>query len=75
MIVIPDGDRRNLDLDGLEVLRERHWEHDDLVLNIAAPEGYSPAVKATLATRLQDPVISCIFRKPTASKTPGTRGG
>jgi GNAT superfamily N-acetyltransferase len=66
MVVIPDGDRRNLDLDGLEVLRERHWEHDDLVLNIAAPEGYSPAVKAALAARLQDPVISCIFRKPIA---------
>ena len=79
MVVIPDGDRRNLDLDGLEILRERHWQHDDhddLVLNIAAPEGYSPAVKAALAARLQDPVISCIFRKPItpiapiASKTP-----
>ena len=59
--------RHRLDLDGLKVLRERHWEPDDLVLNIAAPEGYSPAVKAAYEQRLQASEVCCIFCKPIAS--------
>ncbi len=66
LIAIPDGDRQPLDLDGLEVLRERHWEPNYRVLNIAAPDGYSPPVKAALAQRLrmQASDVSCIFYKP-----------
>ena len=64
MIVIPGGDRQGLDIGGLDVLRERHWEPDDLVLNIAAPEGYSPAVKAALEQRLHASEVCCIFWKP-----------
>ncbi len=64
MIVIPDGDRQHLDLDGLTVLRERHWEPNELVLNIAAPHGYSPAVKAALEHRLHASEVCCIFSKP-----------
>jgi hypothetical protein len=66
MVVIPDGDRQRLDLDGLDVLRERHQDPDDLVLNIAAPEGYSPAVKSALQQRLQASEVCCIFWKPVA---------
>jgi GNAT superfamily N-acetyltransferase len=66
MVVIPGGDRYRLDLDGLKVLRERHWEPDHLVLNIAAPEGYSPAVKAAYEQRLQASEVCCIFCKPIA---------
>jgi GNAT superfamily N-acetyltransferase len=68
MVIIPDGSRQRLDLDGLEVLRERHWEPDDLVLNIAAPEGYSRAVKSALEQRLHASEVCCIFWKPI---TPG----
>jgi len=64
MVVIPDGDRRCLDLGRREVLRERRWEPNDLVLNIAAPEGYSPAVKSALEQRLHASEVSCIFLKP-----------
>ncbi len=64
MIIIPGGDRRCLDLGGLAVLRKRHWKPDDLVLNIAAPEGYSPAVKAALGQRLHASEVCCIFWKP-----------
>jgi GNAT superfamily N-acetyltransferase len=67
MVVIPGGERSRLDLDGLTVLRERHWEPDDLVLNIAAPEGYSPEVKAAYAKRLRASEVCCIFCKPIAS--------
>lgn len=72
LIAIPGGDRQLLDLDGLEVLRERHWEPNCLVLNIAAPEGYSPPVKAALAQRLRvlASEVSCIFRKPVAAARP-----
>jgi GNAT superfamily N-acetyltransferase len=44
----------------------RHWEPDDLVLNIAAPEGYSPAVKAAIEQRLRASEVCCIFCKPIA---------
>jgi GNAT superfamily N-acetyltransferase len=66
LVAIPDGDRQFLDLDGLDVLRERHWEPNRLVLNIAAPEGYSPPVKAALAQRLcvRASEVACIFCKP-----------
>jgi GNAT superfamily N-acetyltransferase len=64
MVIIPDGDRQRLGLDGLDVLRERHQDPDDLVLNIAAPEGYSPAVKSALQRRLQASEVCCIFWKP-----------
>lgn len=64
MVVIPGADRQHLDLDGLEVLRERHWAPDDLVLNIATPQGYSPAVKSALEQRLQASEVCCIFCKP-----------
>jgi GNAT superfamily N-acetyltransferase len=69
LIAIPGGDRQLLDLDGLVVLRERHWEPNYLVLNIAAPEGYSPPVKAALARRLRMRAsdVSCIFYKPVTS--------
>jgi GNAT superfamily N-acetyltransferase len=66
MVIIPGGDRQCLDRGGLDVLRERHWEPDDLVLNIAAPEGYSPAVKAALEQRLHASEVCCIFCKPIA---------
>ena len=64
MVVIPDGDRELLDLDGLDVLRERHPEPDVLVLNIAAPEGYLPASKAELGERRHARELCCIFSKP-----------
>jgi GNAT superfamily N-acetyltransferase len=64
MIVIPYGQRESLDLTGLTVLRERHWEPSELVLNIAAPGGYSPAVKAALGPRLGAREVCCIFSKP-----------
>jgi GNAT superfamily N-acetyltransferase len=64
MVVIPDGDRQSLDLGRLEVLRERRWEPNDLVLNIAAPEGYCPAVKSALEQRLHAREVCCIFWKP-----------
>ncbi len=64
MVIIPDGDRQHLDLDGLDVLRERHWEPNDLVLNIAAPQGHSPAVKSELEQRLHASEVCCIFCKP-----------
>lgn len=64
MVVIPDVDRQFLDLDGLDVLRERHQESNGLVLNIAAPEGYSPARKAELGARLHASEVCCIFSKP-----------
>ena len=64
MVIIPDGDRQRLGLDGLDVLRERRQDPDDLVLNIAAPEGYSPAVKSALQRRLQASEVCCIFWKP-----------
>jgi GNAT superfamily N-acetyltransferase len=64
MIVIPYGQRESLDLTGLTVLRERHWEPSELVLNIAAPEGYSPAVKAAVGQRLGAREVCCIFGKP-----------
>jgi len=63
MVVIPGGDRRRLDLGGLEVLRERHREPGILVLNIAAPEGYAPVVKAALRQRLRASEVCCIFCK------------
>jgi GNAT superfamily N-acetyltransferase len=64
MIVIPGGERQDLDLAGLTVLRERLREPDGLVLNIAAPEGYSPVVKAALEQRLHASEVCCIFSKP-----------
>ena len=64
MVVIPDGDRQCLDLGSLEVLRERRWEPNDLVLNIAAPDGYSQAVKSALEQRLHASEVCCIFWKP-----------
>ncbi len=66
MVVIPGGERHRLDLHGLKVLRERHGEPDGLVLNIAAPEGYSPAIKAALEKRLHASEVCCIFSKPIA---------
>jgi GNAT superfamily N-acetyltransferase len=69
MVVIPDGDRRSLDVDGLDILRERRREPNDLVLNVATPEGYSPAVKAALAQRLHASEVCCIFRKPVTSRS------
>ena len=63
MVVIPGGERHRLDLDGLKVLRERHGQPDGLVLNIAAPEGYSPAIKAALEQRLHASEVCCIFCK------------
>jgi GNAT superfamily N-acetyltransferase len=73
MVVIPDGDRQRLDLDGLDVLRERHWEPNDLVLNIAAPEGYSSAVKSALEQRLHASEVCCIFCKPIRAGISRTR--
>jgi len=64
MIVIPGGERQDLDLAGLTVLREWLREPDGLVLNIAAPEGYSPVVKAALEQRLHASEVCCIFSKP-----------
>jgi GNAT superfamily N-acetyltransferase len=64
LVVIPDGNRRVLDLDGLDVLRERHEQPNVLMLNIAAPEGYSQARKAELGERLRAIEVSCIFHKP-----------
>jgi hypothetical protein len=64
MVVIPDGDRQLLDLDGLAVLRERHQESNVLVLNIAAPEGYLPARKGELGARLHASEVCCVFSKP-----------
>jgi GNAT superfamily N-acetyltransferase len=64
MVMIPNGSRPRLDLDGLEVLRERRTETNDLVLNIAAPEGYSRAVKSALERRLHASEVCCIFWKP-----------
>jgi beta-phosphoglucomutase-like phosphatase (HAD superfamily)/GNAT superfamily N-acetyltransferase len=64
MVVIPDGERELLDLDGLDVVRERRAGPGLLVLNIAAAEGYSPARKAALAARLHASHVSCIFHKP-----------
>ncbi len=65
-----------MDLDGLDVLRERHWEPSCLVLNIAAPEGYSPSVKDALARRLHTHAsdVSCIFVKPVALGGDGHSG-
>ena len=63
MVVIPHGDRQCLDLAGLEVLRERRQEPDDLVLNLATPEGYSPTVKSALEQRLPASEVCCIFWK------------
>jgi GNAT superfamily N-acetyltransferase len=64
MVVIPDGDRYSLDVSDLTVLRERHWPPNRLVLNIAAPQGYSPAVQAALRQRLGASEVCCIFSKP-----------
>ena len=36
------------------------------MLNIAAPKGYSPAVKAALEERLDASEVCCIFWKPIA---------
>jgi len=66
MVVVPDGERKRLDLDGLSVVRRRHWEPDLLVLNVAAPDGYSPKVKAALAERLGATEVCCIFQKSLA---------
>jgi GNAT superfamily N-acetyltransferase len=70
MVIIPDGHRQRLDLDGLDVLRERHWEPNDLVLNVAAAEGYSPAVKSALEQRLHAREVCCIFCKPVTPAGP-----
>jgi GNAT superfamily N-acetyltransferase len=74
MIVIPGGDRRRLDLGDREVLRERHWAPDELVLNVATPEGYAPPVKAALAARLGARQVCCIFCKPLAGPTAESGG-
>ncbi len=64
MVVIPDGDRHELDLGDLTVVRERRWPPNRLVLNVAAPGGYSPAVQAALGQRLRASEVCCIFCKP-----------
>jgi GNAT superfamily N-acetyltransferase len=76
MVVIPGRpDRTDLDLEGLEVLRERRREPDELVLNIAAPGGYSPVVGAALQQRLHASEACCIFSKPVARPPSRERDG
>jgi GNAT superfamily N-acetyltransferase len=64
MIIIPYGQRKSLNLGGLTVLRERHGEPSELVLNVATPQGYDPAVQAELMRRLGAREVCCIFSKP-----------
>jgi GNAT superfamily N-acetyltransferase len=76
MVITPGGNRQRLDLDGLDVLRERHQDPDDLVLNIAAPEGYSPAVKSALKQRLQASEVVLHFPEAGHSQaTPRLKSG